>query len=92
MDVKTSLLTICLVAGTVLFQATTCETPPPGPPDAGLYHTYDEIVTELQQLQSNFPAISQIQELGTSIENRKILAMKISDNAAVGMGDSLVRV
>lgn len=83
MDVKTSLLIISLVAGTVLFQASTCETPPPGPPDAGLYHTYAEIVTELRQLQSNFPAISQVQELGTSIEGRKILALKISDNAAV---------
>ena len=55
----------------------------PGPPDAGLYHTYEEIQDELQQLQTNFPNIAKLVELGNSIENRNIMAIKISDNAAL---------
>jgi hypothetical protein len=66
-----------------LLMGGTCVTPPPGPPDAGLYHTYDEVVAELGQLQANFADLAQIVELGASVENRKIVALKISDNPAV---------
>ncbi len=59
----------------------TC-TPPVGPPDAGLYHTYDEIDKELHDLQIAFPAIAKVFNLGQSLENRNIWAIKISDNVA----------
>ncbi|MFQ5769736.1 MAG: M14 family metallopeptidase [bacterium] len=59
----------------------TCE-PPPGPPDAGLYHTYDEVQKELQDLENAFPDIAKVFDLGESIEKRKIWALKISDNVA----------
>ncbi len=60
----------------------TCESPPSGPPDAGLYHTYEEVQQELNDLQTAFPEIAQVVELGASIEQRKIWAIKISDNVA----------
>ncbi len=61
----------------------TCNPPAePGPPDAGLYHTYDEITRDLQVLQNAHPAIAKVFDLGKSVENRTIWAMKISDNVA----------
>ena len=60
-----------------------CDGPTPGPVDGGLYHTYQEIVDELTQLQTRFPQISKLTEIGKSIENRKILAIKISDSANI---------
>ena len=60
--------------------AGTCESPPSQPPDAGLYHTYEEIQQELNNLQTAFPEIAQVVELGESIEQRKIWALKISGN------------
>lgn len=59
-----------------------CEPPAAGPPDAGLYHTYQEIQQELRELQTNFPELARVFDLGESIENRKIWAIKISDNVA----------
>jgi hypothetical protein len=51
--------------------------------DAGLYHTYDEMVTELSQIESNYPSIAKVFDIGDSIEGRDILAIKISDNPDV---------
>jgi hypothetical protein len=59
----------------------TC-TPPPGDPDAGLYHTYEEVEAELKNLATTYPNIAQVVDLGKSIENRSIWGMKISDNVA----------
>lgn len=59
----------------------TCE-PPPGSPDAGLYHTYAEIEKELQDLEKDFSSIAKVFDLGESHEKRKIWAIKISDNVA----------
>ena len=57
-----------------------CQTP--GPPDAGLYHTYEEITRELPDLQTAFPEIAKVFDLGNSVEGRKIWAIKLSDNVA----------
>ncbi len=65
-----------------LLLAGTCSTPAPGPPDAGIYHTYAEISTELQELQTQFPAIAKVMAIGESVEERTIWALKISDNVA----------
>jgi murein tripeptide amidase MpaA len=73
-----------LIASIPLFLLSTCQDPPVvGPPDAGLYHNYTEIKDELTQLQTDFPDIARVVELGESIENRKIIAIKISDSVSV---------
>jgi murein tripeptide amidase MpaA len=52
----------------------------------GLYHSYDEIKSELQQLQSLYPHIAKVYDIGDSweksqgIADRDIWAIKISDD------------
>jgi len=54
----------------------------------GLYHSYSEIKSELQQLQLLYPEIAKVYDIGDSweksrgIADRDILAIKISDNVA----------
>ncbi|MFQ6113260.1 MAG: M14 family metallopeptidase [bacterium] len=74
------ILLLCTLL-TPLFIFGTC-VEPPGPPDAGLYHTYAEIDKELHDLQAAFPGIAKVFDLGESHEQRKIWAIKISDNVA----------
>ena len=57
-----------------------CETPAPGPPDAGLYHTYAELQAELPALAARFPGLAKVSVVGKSVEQRDILGIKISDN------------
>lgn len=45
-----------------------------------LYHTYDEVVAELNQYHQQFPQITKLESIGKTFENRDILAIKISDN------------
>ena len=54
----------------------------PTDPTAGLYHTYDEVETELRQLASDYPAISSMTTIGKSLEQRELWAIKISDNVS----------
>ncbi len=54
----------------------------PSDPTAGLYHTYTEIETELRQLASDYPVISNMTTIGKSLEQRELWAIKISDNVA----------
>lgn len=55
-------------------------------PSAGIstaqakYHSYTEIETDLHQLQSAYPDIAKVYNLGSGHENRRIWALKISDN------------
>lgn len=49
---------------------------------AGLYHSYSEIKTELQQLELAYPQIAKVYDIGDSWEKRDIWAIKISDNVA----------
>lgn len=77
---KNRIITIIVITIVPLFLGVECPDPTPNDPDAGLYHTYEELINELQQLQMEFPDISQVLDLGLSIENRKIMAIKISDN------------
>jgi carboxypeptidase T len=45
------------------------------------YHTYQEMVTELQGLYSNYPDIARMDSIGVSTQEKKIIwALKISDN------------
>ncbi len=46
----------------------------------GLYHSYAEMINELEQIAQQCPHIAQLQVIGYTVENRKIYAIKISDN------------
>lgn len=46
------------------------------------YPTYDGYVTMMNTFASNYPSLCKIEEMGTSIQGRKILSVKISDNVA----------
>ncbi len=50
------------------------------PPGDSAYHDYAEMVTEIQQAESDHPAIFDLFSMGTSYEGRTIWAGKISDN------------
>ncbi|MFO7915946.1 MAG: M14 family zinc carboxypeptidase [Candidatus Krumholzibacteriales bacterium] len=49
----------------------------------GNYHTYAEMEMALDSLANNFPQITRLDTLGTSVEGRLIRGIKISDNAGV---------
>jgi len=44
------------------------------------FHTFDELVAELEAAAATFPDICQLSIIGTSIEGRPIYALKISDH------------
>lgn len=48
----------------------------------GMYHSYDDMVTHINQMQTLYPEIVQIGEAGKSIEDRTVYFVKISDNVA----------
>jgi hypothetical protein len=50
--------------------------------DLGVYHTYDEMVSELQNLAAAHPEILRLQSIGRTYEGRDIWAVKLSDNVA----------
>ena len=50
-----------------------------GVPDLGQYHTYAEMVAELQALASAHADVCRLESLGASFEGRDIWALKISD-------------
>ncbi len=47
------------------------------------YHTYPEMVAELERTAARYPAITRLASIGRSYEGRPIWALKISDNARV---------
>ena len=47
------------------------------------YHSYDEMVQELQTISSDHPTITVLEVIGSSIEGRDIYAMKVSDSASL---------
>ena len=46
----------------------------------GAYHSYKELEADLESLESAHPSIVDLHTIGTSLENRHIYAVKISDN------------
>jgi len=53
----------------------------PGRDDMGGYHTFSEIVARLEQLHDDYPEIvSAPIEIGTTVEDRPLLAIRVSDN------------
>jgi murein tripeptide amidase MpaA len=55
--------------------------------DFGLYHTYDELVTELMNLTNAYPALTQLIPLRQTYEGRTIWAVKVSDNVTADEGE-----
>jgi hypothetical protein len=49
----------------------------------GKYYTYGEMLAAFDSLVSAHPTLARLDTLGTSVEGRAIVAIKISDNAAV---------
>jgi hypothetical protein len=50
------------------------------PPDMGLYHTYQEMLAELQQRETSYPSLCKLYDVGDTWENREMWVLKISDN------------
>src|SRR5262245_42461231 len=50
------------------------------PPADAAYHTYDELVAEIQSVAAAHPAIVELFSIGQSYEGRELWAAKISDN------------
>jgi len=71
---------LLLIAGLYFVITNSICDPGPTDPTAGLYHTYAELETELNQLASDYPAISSVSSIGKSLEQRDLWAIKISDN------------
>lgn len=46
----------------------------------GQYHSYQEVETELLGLEESYPLLAKVYDIGDSLENRNIYALKISDN------------
>lgn len=49
----------------------------------GAYHTYEEVIAEIDQLITSHPNITHKQTIGQSIEGRDLILLKISDNPAI---------
>ena len=52
-----------------------------GAPDAGMYHTYDEMCEELNKLSLVHPELVTMTSLGQSIEGREIIAVRLMTDA-----------
>lgn len=86
-NTKARLRTAALLLGCGLLAGSNCPGPEPQPPDAGLYHTYDEINRELHDLATQYSAIAQVHSLGKSVEGRDLWALKISAAVAQEQGE-----
>ena len=57
------------------------------PPADSAYHDYNEMVTELQQVAFDHPALFSLFRIGTSYEGRTVWAGKVSNNVAVDQAE-----
>jgi len=56
----------------------------------GAFHSTLELETDLRTLERDFPGLARVVEIGESLEDRKIWALKISDNASMDEGEPAV--
>jgi murein tripeptide amidase MpaA len=56
----------------------------------GAFHSTLELETDLRTLERDFPGLARVVEIGGSLEDRKIWALKISDNASMDEGEPAV--
>jgi len=51
--------------------------------DLGIYHTYDEMVSELENLTAAHPDILRLESIGKTYEGRDLWSVKLSDNVSL---------
>jgi murein tripeptide amidase MpaA len=56
----------------------------------GAYHTHAELGADLFALQAAYPQLAKVRILGTSLENRPIYALRVSDNPQADEGEPAV--
>jgi hypothetical protein len=56
------------------------------------FTTYTELTSELQNIESNYPSISKLYNLGTSVQGRTIWGLKITDNPTIEENEAEVRI
>ena len=61
-------------------------------PDRGEYHTYDEMVTILDNLANTYPNIAKLDTFGYSVQGRLLLALEITDNPEIPESEPEFRV
>jgi len=61
-------------------------------PGRGQYHTYDEMVTILNNLASTYPNITKLDTIGTSFQGRLILVLEVTDNPGTAEAEPEFRV
>lgn len=49
--------------------------------DLGVYHTYEEIVTELNQYAADYPNLAKVISVGTTFEGRNIIGIEIGNQS-----------
>jgi murein tripeptide amidase MpaA len=63
---------------------------PTTPPNAGLYHTFSEVATELHALAAAHPDLARVESIGRSVEGRDLWAIKLTDNVSVNESEPVV--
>jgi len=58
----------------------------------GAFHSYYEVETELKALESSYPALAKVMDLGQSLEKRQIYALKISANVQLDEDEAKVLI
>lgn len=56
--------------------------------DLNGYHTYENMQSHINAMRETYPSLVKIMEIGQSVENRTIFAVKISDNVEEDEADS----
>ncbi|MFH1100443.1 MAG: M14 family zinc carboxypeptidase [Methanobacteriota archaeon] len=57
-----------------------------------VFHTYDQMVADLQQIASTYPLITRLYDLGRSVQGRTIYGLKITDNPTVEENEPEFRI
>lgn len=87
----------CLQAGNIAYEFETHKFLPMGRKEFSLeggingkYHSYREIEADLKFIETSFPQVAKVFDIGMSLEQRKIYALKISDNVAIDEAEAEV--
>jgi hypothetical protein len=56
------------------------------------FHSYAELTIELQNIESTYPSISKLYNLGSSVQGRTIWGLKITDNPETEENEAEVRI
>lgn len=56
------------------------------------FHTYSEMTSELQSIESTYPSIAKLYNLGTSVQGKILWGLKITDNPDIEENEAEVRI